>query len=304
MILKVFTQPGCYQCPAAKQLGEKVGKHLMVEFWDVTNADGLAEASFYNVYSTPSLILASDTGKELAGWRAKVSSTEENFLGAVAQAQKLAHAQKKPFPEYFGKTMIQEKYRFHIKKEKELRSKIAKLKSVFKKKYFEKDLILQPYGDKFVDRGVFIRLRERVDLEGGKKSKELMLRTFEYQGKAEVREAVEFDLDKNQEGAENLMRLLQLLRAVIGTVLEKTSESYEVRIKRKKIFLRIDKLERIPSKIFLEMFAYCDKKELKKFKEALSLCREKLGLSDKMLIVEPYYRLLAKEDKSESNQKN
>ena len=79
MILKVFIQPGCYRCPAAKNLGNKVKKHLVVEFWDVTNADGLAEASFYNVYSTPSLILVSDDGKELAGWRAKVSSTEENF---------------------------------------------------------------------------------------------------------------------------------------------------------------------------------------------------------------------------------
>jgi len=292
MILKVFTQPGCYRCPAAKNLGNKVKKHLVVEFWDVTDADGLAEASFYNVYSTPSLVLVSDDGKELAGWRAKVSSTEENFLGAVAQAHKLAHAQKKPFPEYFGKTMIQEKYQFPIKKEKELRKKIAKLKPVFKEKYFEKDLILQPYGDKFVDRGVFIRLREHTSLDGGKKKRELMLRTFEYQGKAEVREAVEFDLDKNQEGAENLMRLLQLLRTVIGTVLEKTSENYEVKIKRKKVFLRVDNLKRIRNKIFLEMYTYCEKKDLPKFKEALSLCRKKLGLSSKEQITEPYFRLL------------
>lgn len=299
MILKVFTQPGCYRCPVAKKLGNRIKKHLSVEFWDVTDTDGLAEASFYSVYSTPSLILVSNEGKELAGWRAEVSSTDENFLGAVAQTRKLAYSQKKPFPEHFGKTMIQEKYWFSIKKEEELRDKIAKLKPVFKEKYFEKDLILQPYGDKFVNRGVFIRLREHTNLGGGdKKRRELMLRTFEYRGKTEVREAVEFDLDKNQEGAENLLKVLQLLRAVIGTVVEKTSEGYEVIIRRKKIFLRIDKLEEIPAKVFLEISAYCEKKDLPKFREALSFCHKRLGLSSEDLITEPYFRLLAQGSKN------
>jgi adenylate cyclase class IV len=121
-----------------------------------------------------------------------------------------------------------------------------------------------------------------------------MLRTFEYQGETEVRETVEFDIDRNQEGAENLLRVLQLLQAVIGTIVEKTSESYEVRIGKEKIFLRIDKLRGIPTKVFLEIGAYCEKEDLQKFIKALSSCRKELGLSDKMLITEPYCRLLAK----------
>lgn len=298
MILKIFTQPGCYRCPAAKELGNKLKKHLTVELWNVTNTDGLAEASFYSVYSTPSLILVSDEGKELAGWRAKVSSTEENFLGAIAQTRTLAYSQKKPFPENFGKTMLQEKYWFSLKKEKELKGKIAKLKPVFKERYFEKDLILQPYGDRFVNRGVFIRLREHINLNGGKKQRQLMLRTFEHQGETDVRETVEFDLDKNKEGTENLLEVLQLLQAVMGIVVEKTSESYEARVKERKILLRIDRLPRIPSKIFLEISTYCERGNLEKLKETLSFCRKKLNLSGKNLVTEPYYRLLSKGSKN------
>lgn len=79
MILKIFTQPNCPQCPAAKKLGEEIERErkLKVEWFDVTTVDGLAEASFYSVMSTPSLVLFEDSGKEIWGWRGEMPSVKE-----------------------------------------------------------------------------------------------------------------------------------------------------------------------------------------------------------------------------------
>lgn len=76
IVLKVFTQPKCPRCPAAKKLGKKIGKmgKVKVEWFDVSAVDGLAEASFYSVLSTPSLVLVNGEGKEIAGWRGEVPS--------------------------------------------------------------------------------------------------------------------------------------------------------------------------------------------------------------------------------------
>jgi thioredoxin-related protein len=75
MILKVFTQPNCPKCPAAKALASKLlvnSCQLKVEEYDVSTVDGLAEASFYTVMATPSLLLCDDQGKEIHGWRGEV----------------------------------------------------------------------------------------------------------------------------------------------------------------------------------------------------------------------------------------
>jgi len=82
MILKVFTQPSCSKCPAAKALaGQLKAKSLKlkIEEYDVTGADGLAEASFYTVLSTPGLILCDDKGKEVKGWRGEAPTEREFF---------------------------------------------------------------------------------------------------------------------------------------------------------------------------------------------------------------------------------
>lgn len=61
MILKVFTQPSCPACPPAKELAEKLEKKmdkiLKVEYSDVSKPKGLAEATTYDVMSTPTLVL-------------------------------------------------------------------------------------------------------------------------------------------------------------------------------------------------------------------------------------------------------
>jgi len=99
MILKIFTQPNCPKCPPAKKLGEQLnrkdtsgvarrdspdggGKQIKVEYYDISTADGLAEASFYSVMSTPSLILCDDQGKETKSWRGETPSSKviEKFI--------------------------------------------------------------------------------------------------------------------------------------------------------------------------------------------------------------------------------
>lgn len=79
MKLKIFTQPNCPKCPSAKKLGQKMAKEgkLGVEWFDVTEVEGLAEASFYSVWSTPGLIVVDDEGKEVAGWRGEVPQETE-----------------------------------------------------------------------------------------------------------------------------------------------------------------------------------------------------------------------------------
>jgi thioredoxin-related protein len=94
MVFKLFTQPKCPRCPAAKALAHQLkiencksldlssGRRLKIEEYDVSTVDGLTEASFYSVLSTPGLILVDDQGKEVAGWRGEVPSKKE-FLAKL-----------------------------------------------------------------------------------------------------------------------------------------------------------------------------------------------------------------------------
>ncbi|MEM7821491.1 MAG: thioredoxin family protein [Candidatus Aenigmatarchaeota archaeon] len=82
MIVKIFWQPNCPYCPKAKKLGEDLKKDgINVEFYNVKEVDGLAEASFFNVLSTPSVIIVNGN-KEIASWRGNTPKKEEikNFF--------------------------------------------------------------------------------------------------------------------------------------------------------------------------------------------------------------------------------
>lgn len=57
MILKLFTQPSCPKCPAAKTVVKQVENKVKVENFDIKTEDGLAEALEYNIMATPSIIV-------------------------------------------------------------------------------------------------------------------------------------------------------------------------------------------------------------------------------------------------------
>lgn len=80
MILKIFTQQNCPICPPAKKLANDLrltNSDLRIEEFDVATADGLAEAAFYQVMATPSLILVDQKGKEIWDWRGRIPSVKE-----------------------------------------------------------------------------------------------------------------------------------------------------------------------------------------------------------------------------------
>lgn len=78
MELKVFVKNDCPNCPPAKDLAEEIKEEekLKVEIFNVDEAGGLAEAQFYNVLATPSLVLCDDSDEEIVSFRGDVPSKE------------------------------------------------------------------------------------------------------------------------------------------------------------------------------------------------------------------------------------
>lgn len=66
MNVKLFVKKECPRCPAAERACEGLKS---VEVFDVSSVEGLAEASFYTVLSTPSVLVVDSDGTEVAGWR-------------------------------------------------------------------------------------------------------------------------------------------------------------------------------------------------------------------------------------------
>ena len=65
--VKLFVKDGCYKCPSAKEVGAILKKEgLNVLYYDLDTVDGLAEASYYGILSTPSLIVEDTEERTLA----------------------------------------------------------------------------------------------------------------------------------------------------------------------------------------------------------------------------------------------
>jgi len=76
--IKIFTKAKCPRCPAAKEMAKTLkNEGLRVLNYDLDTVDGLAEASFYSVLSTPSIIIEDEEEKEMASWRGIVPTLQE-----------------------------------------------------------------------------------------------------------------------------------------------------------------------------------------------------------------------------------
>jgi glutaredoxin len=76
--IKIFTKAECPKCPAAKEVGGILQQEgLQVTYYDLETPDGLAEAAFYSVLSTPTIIIEDANEKILAGWRGSVPTIQE-----------------------------------------------------------------------------------------------------------------------------------------------------------------------------------------------------------------------------------
>jgi hypothetical protein len=77
MILKLFTQPSCPRCPAAKSVVAQVERKVKVESYDVKTEDGLTEALSYDIMATPSIIIVDKDNIVLGEWKSTIPSVDE-----------------------------------------------------------------------------------------------------------------------------------------------------------------------------------------------------------------------------------
>ncbi len=70
MRLKLFWRRNCATCIPAKAVCEGLrGEGLEVEYVDMEELEGRAEAAFYQVMATPTAVLVDGRGEEVASWR-------------------------------------------------------------------------------------------------------------------------------------------------------------------------------------------------------------------------------------------
>lgn len=74
MKIKLFWQENCRKCPAAK---EAVTGFDDVELLNIEDSRGLAEATFYGIMSTPSIIIVDDKDEMTMSWHGQVPEVEE-----------------------------------------------------------------------------------------------------------------------------------------------------------------------------------------------------------------------------------
>jgi len=74
MKVKLFYKKACPRCPAAKELVKETSN---VEYFDVEDVDGLSEATYYGVLSTPSILVLDDNNNPVKEWFGEVPSVEE-----------------------------------------------------------------------------------------------------------------------------------------------------------------------------------------------------------------------------------
>ena len=76
--VKIFTTHECPKCPAAKEMGVLLQKEgVPVSYFDLETPDGLAEAAFYSVLSTPTVIVEDAEESLLGDWRGSVPPLQE-----------------------------------------------------------------------------------------------------------------------------------------------------------------------------------------------------------------------------------
>jgi len=76
MQIKIFWQPECPKCPKAKELGEKLKREgYEVELFNIKEIDGMAESVYYDVLSTPSVVVV-DNGERKAAWFGEVPNAD------------------------------------------------------------------------------------------------------------------------------------------------------------------------------------------------------------------------------------
>ncbi len=76
--VKIFTKKQCPKCPAAQNIGNRLkSEGVIVIDYDLETVEGLAEAAFYGVMSTPTIIVEDEEDNEVMTWRGTVPTPQE-----------------------------------------------------------------------------------------------------------------------------------------------------------------------------------------------------------------------------------
>ena len=77
-VIKVFVQQKCGKCPQAKEVGNTLkGEGFNVIEYDIQTADGMAEAAFHSIQSTPTIILEDQDENIIADFRGDMPTPQE-----------------------------------------------------------------------------------------------------------------------------------------------------------------------------------------------------------------------------------
>lgn len=79
MIVKIFWQEKCPNCPPAKALGKKLelDEGMDVTYYNTKEPDGLSEAVMYDIMTTPSVVVCEDAGDEIKTFRGNVPTISD-----------------------------------------------------------------------------------------------------------------------------------------------------------------------------------------------------------------------------------
>jgi protein-disulfide isomerase len=77
-VIKLFWKDKCPRCPQAKEVSGLLQKEgYTVLDYNVETAEGLAEATFYNVQATPTFIIEDQQENTIADFRGEVPSAQK-----------------------------------------------------------------------------------------------------------------------------------------------------------------------------------------------------------------------------------
>ncbi|MHB1323137.1 MAG: hypothetical protein ACYC6J_00370 [Coriobacteriia bacterium] len=74
MEVKLFIREDCPECPAAMRACEGIAN---LSVYDLSDLQGLVEASSLGVRNTPSVVVVDSAGREVAGWRGEAPAAAE-----------------------------------------------------------------------------------------------------------------------------------------------------------------------------------------------------------------------------------
>ena len=77
MQIKVFWQDNCPNCGPAKDVVNLFKDKININSFNINDVDGMAEAAFHAVMSTPSVLIVDNHDRELKSWRAIVPTSDD-----------------------------------------------------------------------------------------------------------------------------------------------------------------------------------------------------------------------------------